>query len=276
MTGEWRSRAHPSAAAEPHRARRCQGGEPGSISTTPVWLGVGETHKPFQLGRPQLLAATHLCLVLVSPSDLSPIYLHAKREYRDDNFKHQSQGELPHGCVDSRASRSVRNVIHWSGHVWVVDIVTELWWLQGTTIVEELWDQLTCAPSGVGVGVGDDGSDSCYHYDLQDWVFPKSGSFSPPAPGNVASDKEGPPQATKDSKQDEGEELSHVPRRVVFHIEQDQTAVSKRIDRPQCEGSYESSKKWPPEGFQRKVVADLKQNRGCKHFAECDRGWAGG
>lgn len=207
-----------------------------------------EAHKPCQID--------HICwwqpiCALCSQQllCLSPIYLHAESEYRDDNFKHQSQGELPHGSVDSRSGRSVRNVIHWPGHVWVIDIVAELRGLQGTAVVEELWDQLTGAPPGVGVGVGDDGSDSRYHYDLQDWVFPKSGGFSPPAPGNIASDKEGPPEASEDAKQDEGEELGHVPGGVVLHVEQDQPAVPKRIDGPQCEGSHESSKKWPPEGF---------------------------
>lgn len=173
----------------------------------------------------------------------SPIYLHAKSEYRDDNFEHQSQGKLPHGSVDSRASRSVRNVIHWSGHIWVIDVVTELRGLQGTAVIEELRDQLTGAPPGVWVGVGDDGSDSCYCNNLQHWVFPKPGGFSSPAPGNVASDKEGPPEATKNTEQNEGEELSHVPGGMVLHVEKDQSTVSKRIDGPQCEGSHESSKK---------------------------------
>lgn len=230
-----------------------------------------EAHKPCQIDHScwrQPICAS----CLQQPLRLSPIYLHAESEYRDDNFKHQSQGQLPHGSVDSGAGRSVGNVVHRPGHVWVIDIVAELRGLQGTTVIEELWDQLAGAPPGVGVGVGDDGSDSCYHYDLQDWVFPESGGFSPPAPGNIASDKEGPPEATEDAEQDEGEELGHVPGGVVLHIEQDQPAVSKRIDGPQCEGSHESSKKWPPEGFQRKVVADLKQSRDCKHFTACDRG----
>lgn len=174
---------------------------------------------------------------------LHSIYLHAESEYRDDNFEHQSQGQLPHGRVDSRASGSVGNVIHRPGHVWVVDVVAKLRGLQGAAVVEELGDQLAGAPAGVGVGVGDDGSDSCYHYDLQHGVFPESGGFPPPAPGDVASDKEGPPEAPKDTEQDEGEELGHVPGGVVLHVEQHQPAVSKRIDGPQCEGSHKSSKK---------------------------------
>lgn len=172
-----------------------------------------------------------------------PNYLHSESENGDDNFEHQSQGQLPHGRVDSGASRPVRNVIHWPGHVGVIDVVTELRGLQGTTVIEELGDQLAGAPAGVGVGVGDDGSDSCYHNDLQHRVFPKPGGFSPPAPGDVAPDEERPPEAPKDAEQDEGEELGHVPGCVVLHIKQDQPAVSKRIDGPQCEGSHESSKK---------------------------------
>lgn len=200
----------------------------------------------------------------------SPVYLHAESEYCDDNFKHQSQGELPHGSVDSRASRSVRNVIHWPGHVWVIDVVAELGGLQSTAVIEELWDQLTGAPPGVRVGVGDDGSDGCYHNNFQDWVFPKPGGFSPPTPGNVAADKEGPPEATEDAKKDEGEELSHVPGGMVFHVEKDQSAISKRIDGSQCEGSHKSSEKWPPEGFQGKVIADLKSETSKLHWV-CQR-----
>lgn len=180
---------------------------------------------------------------------LPPIYLHAESEYRDDNFKHQSQGELPHCGVDSGPGRSVGNVIHRPGHVWVIDVVAELRGLQGTAVIEELRDQLAGAPAGVGVGVGDDGGDGRDRYHLQDRVFPQSGGFAPPAPGDVASDKEGSPEATEDAEQDEGEELSHVPGCVVLYIEQDQPAVSKRIDGPQCEGSHKSSEKWPPEGF---------------------------
>lgn len=173
----------------------------------------------------------------------APIYLHAKSEYRDDNFEHQSQGQLPHGRVDPRASRSVGNVIHGPGHVGVVDVVAELRGLQGPAVVEELGDELAGAPAGVGVGVGDDGSDGCYHNHLQHRVFPKPGGFPPPAPGDVASDEEGPPEAPKDAEQDEGEELGHVPGGVVLHVEQHQPAVPKRIDGSQCEGSHKSGKK---------------------------------
>lgn len=201
----------------------------------------------------------------------SPVYLHAKSEYGDDDFEHQSQGQLPHGRVDPGASGSVRNVVHGPGHVGVVDVVTELWGLQGAAVVEELGDELAGAPAGVGVGVGDDGRDGCYHNHLQHWVFPKPGGFPPPAPGDVAPDEEGPPEAPKDAEQDEGEELGHVPGGVVLHVEQDQPAVSKGIDGPQREGSHQSSKKWPPEGFQREVVADLKWSKDHKHFTECDR-----
>lgn len=149
------------------------------------------------------------------------IYLHAESEYRDDDFEHQSQGQLPHGRVDPRASRSVGNVVHWPGHVGVIDVVAELRGLQGTAVIEELGDELAGAPAGVGVGVGDDGGDGCYHNDLQHRVFPQPGGFPPPAPGDVASDEEGPPEAPKDAEQDEGEELGHVPGGVVLHVEQD-------------------------------------------------------
>lgn len=264
-----KSRAHPCAATGAHKAR-CWQVSQQHLSDSPV-AGAGQ--RQASPARESSCPRQPICALrsrrLLRPS---PIYLHAESEDRDDNFEHQSQGELPHGGVDSWAGRSVGNVIHWPGHVWVIDVVAELRGLQGTAVIEELGDQLAGAPAGVGVGVGDDGSDSCYHDDLQHWIFPKPGGFSPPAPGNVASDEEGPPEAPKDAEQDEGEELSHVPGGVVLHVEQDQSAVSKRIDGPQCEGSHESSKKRPPEGFQRKVVADLKPSKDHKHFTERDRG----
>lgn len=96
----------------------------------------------------------------------SLVYLHAKSKYCDDDFKNQSQGELPHCSVDSRTCRSVRNVIYRSGHIWVIDIITKLWGLQSATVIEKFRDQLTGTSPGVRIRIGDDGSDGSYHNDL--------------------------------------------------------------------------------------------------------------
>lgn len=189
------------------------------------------------------------------------IYLHAKGKYGNDDFEDQRQGQLPHGCVYPEPSWPVRNVIHRPGHVGVVDIVTELGGLKGPTVIEQLRNELARALACVGVGVGDDGCDGSHHNDLQHRVLPQLGGFAPPAPGDVAADKEGSPQAPKDPQQDEGEELGHVPGRVIFHIKENKAAVPKGIDGSQCEGRHQGRKKGPPQGLQGKVVTNLGQTR---------------
>ena len=121
--------------------------------------------------------------------------------------------------------------------------------LKGPTIIEELGNELACAAACVGVGVGNNGGDGSHRDDLQHWVLPQLGGLAPPAPGDVAADEEGPPQAPEDPKQDEGEELSHVPGRVILHVEEDEAAVPEWIDGSQREGCHQGRKKGPPQGL---------------------------
>lgn len=185
-------------------------------------------------------------------------YLHAKGKYGNDDFEDQSQGQLPHGCVNPDPSRPVWDVIHRPGHVGVIDVVTELGRLEGPAVIEQLRNELARAPARVGVGVGDDGSDGCHCDDLQHRVLPQPGGFAPPAPGDVAADEQCSPQAPEDPKQDEGEEFSHVPGRVIFHIKENKAAVPKGVDGPQREGCHQGRKEGPPQGLQGEVVTDLQ------------------
>lgn len=188
------------------------------------------------------------CLPPLTPS-LSFTYLHAKGKYGNDDFEDQRQGQLPHGRVNSDPGRAVGDVVHGPRHVGVIDVVTELGGLEGPAVIEELGYELTRAAARVGVGVGDDGSDGGHRDDLQHRVLPQLGGFAPPAPGDVAADEQGSPQAPEDPKQDEGEELGHVPGRVILHIEEDEAAVPKGIDGSQREGCHQGRKKGPPQGL---------------------------
>ena len=77
---------------------------------------------------------------------------------------------------------------------------TQLGGLKGPAIIEELGNELACAAACVGVGVGNNGGDGSHRDDLQHWVLPQLGGLAPPAPGDVAADEEGPPQAPEDPK----------------------------------------------------------------------------
>lgn len=52
--------------------------------------------------------------------------LHAKGEDGDKDLEDQRQCQLPERSVDSWTSGSVRDVVHGSAHVGVVDVVAEL------------------------------------------------------------------------------------------------------------------------------------------------------
>lgn len=91
------------------------------------------------------------------------------------------------------------------------------------------------------------------------WALTKASRLAPPAPRNVGSNEEGPPEATKHSQKDERDELKQVPRCVVLNIEQHQAAVTKRVDGAQDEGCHEGSKKWAPQRLEREVVAHLEE-----------------
>lgn len=81
------------------------------------------------------------------------------------------------------------------------------------------------------------------HVTVQVRTLTKASRLAPPAPRNVGSNEESPPEATKHSQKDERDELKQVPRCVVLNIEQHQAAVTKRVDGAQDEGCHEGSEK---------------------------------
>lgn len=178
-----------------------------------------------------------------SPPSFYFTYLHAKGKYSNDYFEDQCQGQLPHSCVNPNSSWPIWNVIYRPSHVRVIDVVTELRGLKSPTVIKQLRNELTGALASVRIGIGNDGSDGCHHNDLQHWVLPQPGSFTPPAPSDVAACEEGSPQTPKDSKQYEGEEFSHIPGCVILHIKEDQATISKGVDGTQCEGCHQGCEK---------------------------------
>lgn len=91
----------------------------------------------------------------------------------------------------------------------------------------------------------------------QDRVLAEACRLAPPAPSDVGSDEEGAPEASENSQKDERDELKQVPRRVVLHVEQYQTAVTKRVDGAQDEGCHQGGKEGAPQRLEREVVAHL-------------------
>lgn len=61
-------------------------------------------------------------------------------------------------------------------------------------------------------------------------TFTVTSLLTSPAPSNVGPDEQRPPQASKYTQQDEGGQLHQVPWSVKLHVEQHQSAVSKRVD----------------------------------------------
>lgn len=195
-------------------------------------------------------------------------YLDTESEHRHHNFKDERQAQLPYSRVYAKACWAVGDVIDDPAGVHVVPVVTERGGLQGAAVREELPDELTGVEPRVRVREGDHGGDGRHCDDLQDRVLPKPGGFAPTAPGNVRPDEKGSPQPSKHPEQDEGEQFKQVPWRVILHIKQDQAAVTKRVDGSQNKRSHQGSKERPPQGFQRKVIADLgKEGRGTKALA---------
>lgn len=194
-----------------------------------------------------------------SPHRLPRTDLHAEGEDGDDDLEDESEGELPQGVVDPGPRRPVWDVVHRSTHVGVIDVITELRRLQSAAVVEELGDELAGAAAGVRVGVRQHSGDPCDGDDLQDRVLPQLGGLPPPAPGDIGPDEESPPEAAEHAQQDEGDQLGHVPRRVVLDVEQHQTAVAKRVDGAQREGSDQSSEERTPQSLQREIITDLQE-----------------
>ena len=186
-------------------------------------------------------------------------HLHAEGEDGDDDLKDERQRELPQGVVDAGPRRAVRDVVHGPTHVGVVDVVAELRRLQRPAVVEELRDELTGAAAGVGVGVRQHGGDPRHGDDLQDRILPQLGRLPTAAPGDVGPDEEGPPETSEHTKQDEGNQLGHVPGRVVLHVEQHQAAVAKRVDGAQREGSDQRGEERTPQSLQGEIIADLQE-----------------
>ena len=187
--------------------------------------------------------------------------LHAEGEDGDDDLEDESEGELPQGVVDSGPRRSVGDVVHRPTHVGIVDIIAELRRLQSAAVVEELGDELAGAAAGVRVGIRQHGGDARHSDDLQDRVLPQLGGLPPPAPGDVGPDEQSPPETAEHAEQDERDELGHVPRRVVLHVEQHQAAVAKRVDGAQREGGDEGSEEGTPQSLQGEIITDLQERQ---------------
>lgn len=64
--------------------------------------------------------------------------LHAEGEDGDDDLEGECECELPEGAVDPGPCGPVRNIVHRSGHVGAVDVITELRGLQRTAVIEQL------------------------------------------------------------------------------------------------------------------------------------------
>lgn len=195
------------------------------------------------------------------PHHLPRTDLHAEGEDGDDDLEDESEGELPQGVVDPRSRRSVWDVVHRPTHVGVINIITELWRLQRAAVVEELRDELAGAAAGIRVGERQHGGDTRHGDDLQDRVLPQLSGLPPPTPGDVGPDKQGTPEAAEHAQQDEWDQLSHVPRRVVLHVEEHQAAVAKRVDGAQCEGSDQGGEERTPQSLQREIITDLQDRR---------------
>ena len=197
--------------------------------------------------------------------------LHAEGEDGDDDLEDEGEGELPQGVVDSGPRRSVRDVVHRPTHVGVVDIITELRRLQSAAVVEELGDELAGAAAGVRVGIRQHGGDARHSDDLQDRVLPQLGGLPPPAPGDVGPDEQSPPESAEHAEQDERDELGHVPRRVVLHVEQHQAAVAKRVDGAQREGGDQGSEEGTPQSLQGEIITDLQERQRRNIRSSCRR-----
>lgn len=123
-------------------------------------------------------------------------HLHAKGEYSNDYFQYECQSQLPHGTVDSHASRSVRQLTAFAS-VEVVLIITELGGVQEAAVIEQFRNELTCAHPGIFIGESQDGSDGCHNEDLDNRILAQLCGFTLPTPGNVCADKQSAPKATE-------------------------------------------------------------------------------
>lgn len=176
------------------------------------------------------------------PSTKRISHLHAKSEYSNDNFHYKCQGQLPHGTVDSRTSRSVGQFIPLAC-VETVFIITELGGIQKATVIKQLRNELTCAHSSVFIRESQDGSDGCHNEYLYDRILAQLGGLTLPTPGNVCADKQSSPQTTKYAQQDEWHKLKEMPWSVKLHVKQNQAAVPKWIDGTQSKCCHQGSKK---------------------------------
>ncbi len=59
------------------------------------------------------------------------------------------------------------------------------------------------------------------------------------------------------AEQNEWKQLEKDPRFAVFHVKQDGMFIAVRINRADYEGGNQSAKKWAPQSFHGKIVADL-------------------
>ncbi len=139
-----------------------------------------------------------------------------------------------------------------------IGVITQLWGIQQTTIVEQLRDQLAGAHTCVAVREREQSRDRCNNQHLQNRVVTQPRGLTPATPRNVCTDEESPPDSPENTQQDKGYELQQVPRGVELHVEEHQPAVTKRVDGPKGEGRHQRSKERAPQRLQREIITHLQ------------------
>lgn len=96
---------------------------------------------------------------------------------------------------------------------------------------------------------------------LRFWIklLAKACRLASPAPCDVRSDEEGAPETSEDTQEDERDEFEKVPRRVVFDVEQHQSAVAEWVYGAQDERCNQGGEEGTPQRLEREVVAHLEE-----------------
>lgn len=128
-------------------------------------------------------------------------------------------------------------------------VVAQLGRVEQAAVVEELRDELGAAHARVLVGEGQHGGGQGDGDHFEDGVAAEARGLAPPAPGDVGTDEERPPDAPEDPQEDEGPQLQQVPGRVELHVEEHQPAVAEGVDGAQGEGRHQGGEEGPPQGL---------------------------